>query len=192
MLSEKYALMIIDMQKDFVLPDAPLCIAGAAETLPRIGELLEAFRVRRLPVIHVIRHHRADGVDVEGIREKYFTEGPGFAVPGTEGAEIVDELTPLANEYVLVKRRFSAFMQTELDFILRRLGVDHLVVCGTQWPVCIRTTIFDALALGYGVTSIVDATSASSEEVAQANIRDIKAMGVSCLEVNSFIRDCLF
>ncbi|TWI76768.1 nicotinamidase-related amidase [Desulfobotulus alkaliphilus] len=191
MISEKYALMIIDMQKDFVLPNAPLCIGGAAETLPRIGELLEAFRVRGLPVIHVIRHHRADGVDVEGIREKYFTGGPGFAVPGTEGAEIVDELTPLANEYVLVKRRFSAFMQTELDFILRRLGVNHLVICGTQWPVCIRTTIFDALAFDYRVTSIVDATSARSSDVAEANIRDIAAMGVSCVEAGRFIRECL-
>ncbi|MCW7753878.1 cysteine hydrolase [Desulfobotulus sp. H1] len=187
MLWDQSALMIIDMQNDFVLPEAPLCIEGAAATLPRIRELLDAFRSRGLPVVHVIRHHRADGVDAEGIREGLFRQGAGFAVPGTKGAEIVDELKPLEDEFVIIKRRFSAFMQTELDFILRRMGIRRLVVCGTQWPVCIRTTIFDALALGYDVISIVDATSARSEDVAAANIRDIAAMGVSCMDVSRFL-----
>ncbi|MDY0162073.1 isochorismatase family cysteine hydrolase [Desulfobotulus sp.] len=189
MKEERLALVIIDMQKDFVLPEAPLRIAGAAGTLPAIRRLLDAFRAEKRPVIHVIREHRTDGVDVEAFRMELFTRQGGFAVPGTRGVEIVDELKPLEGEYVLVKRRFSAFMQTELDFMLRRLGVTRLVVCGTQYPVCIRTTIFDALALGYDVTSVVDATSAQTEEVAASNIRDIAAMGVTCQSVADFLAE---
>lgn len=62
----------------------------------------------------------------------------GICVPGTKGAEIVDELTPLPNETILRKLRFSAFFQTELDMILRRLKIDTLLIAGTQYPNCVR------------------------------------------------------
>jgi len=78
-------------------------------------------------------------------------------------------------------------MQTELDFILRRLGVTHLVVCGAQYPNCIRTTIFDAVAYGYRVINIIDATSAQTQEIAEANILDIRNIGVECLMLDEFL-----
>lgn len=183
-MSESHdALLIIDMQKDFVLPGAPVCIRGAQATVPAIRRLLERFRARNRPVFHVIRAYRADGSDIEWSRLAGFLEQP-YLLAGTEGCAIVDELMPLSGEYQIIKPRYSAFMQTELDLMLRRLHVDEVVVCGTQYPVCIRATLMDALALGYRAVSVTDATSAQTPEVAASNIADLTNMGVLCRTVD--------
>jgi nicotinamidase-related amidase len=75
-----------------------------------------------------------------------------------------------------------------VDFMLRRIGATHLVVCGTQYPNCIRATIFDAVCHGYNVINIVDATSAQTQDIAQANIVDIRNIGVDCISFDEFIQ----
>jgi nicotinamidase-related amidase len=181
-----YGLLIVDMQNDFVLPGAPMQVAGADKTIPNILEALELFREQNRPVFHVVRHHRADGKDVEHVRQQEFLEKGGYAVPGTPGCEVVEPLGPLPGEYVIVKVRFSAFMNTELHFILGRLGVNHIVVCGTQYPTCIRMTVFDGISYGYRVTLLTDATSARTPGIAESNILDIRNIGVRCITVAEF------
>lgn len=176
----KPALLIVDMQNDFVFPEAPAVIRGAAATVPQVRALLDWVRERGWPVFHVVREYRADGSDIEITRRDSFLAGAKYVVPGTRGAEIVEPLKPAAGEYRIVKPRFSAFFGTELDLILRRLGVDALLVCGTQYPNCIRATAYDGISHGYRVTVITDATSAASEEVAVANIRDLRNVGIEC------------
>ena len=178
------ALLIIDMQNDFVLPGAPLCVRGAAPSVPVIRRLLLQARAQGLPVIHIIRQHNRDGSDVEKMRQALFQEGPGICVPGTEGAQIVAALTPKEGEYIVCKRRFSAFFQTELDMLLRRLGVDTLLVTGTQYPNCVRGTAVDGMSLDYDVNVVTDACSAQSPDVEQANIRDMRNMGIRCLALS--------
>ncbi len=153
-----YALLIIDMQRDFVLPGASACVAGAQDSIPVIQSLLSVFRDKALPVFHVVREYRPDGSDVEITRLDDFRNGRPYVVAGSDGCAIVEELKPIPGEYRVVKNRFSGFMQTELDFMLRRIGATHLVVCGTQYPNCIRATIFDAVCYGYRVINITDAT----------------------------------
>jgi nicotinamidase-related amidase len=178
------ALVVIDMQNDFVLPGAPACVAGALASVPVIRRLLDSARAAAWPVFHVIRAHRADGSDAEVFRRALFTQGRGICVAGTPGAQIVPELTPLPGEHVLLKRRFSAFLGTELDLVLRRLGVRTLVLAGTQYPNCIRGTAVDALSRDYGVVVVTDACSAQTPEVAQANIFDLRAMGIGCVPLD--------
>ncbi|MDD1683554.1 MAG: cysteine hydrolase [Methanoregula sp.] len=173
----KTALLIIDMQNDFVLEGKPLKVAGAREVIPKIQTVLAEFRKRSLPVFHVLRVHRPDGSDVEITRKELFAKSP-FAVEGTKGAAVIDELSPHKDEYVLTKTRMSAFIGTELDLMLRTLGVSTLFVCGIQTPNCIRTTVFDGIAYNYPVVLIGDATGASSEEVHMANVRDMQNIGV--------------
>jgi nicotinamidase-related amidase len=173
----KAALLIIDMQNDFVLEGKPLKVAGAHAVIPKIESVLAEFRKRSLPVFHILRVHRADGSDVEIIRKELFRKQP-FAVAGTHGAAVIDGLAPQEGEYVLTKTRMSAFIGTELDLMLRTLGVTTLVVCGIQTPNCIRTTVFDGLAYNYPVVLVDDATGASSEEVHRANVRDMQNIGV--------------
>ena len=171
------ALLIIDMQNDFVLEGKPMKVAGAGEVIPKIQMVLTEFRRRSLPVFHILRVHRQDGSDVEIIRQDLFRINP-FAVAGTHGAAIVEELAPVQGEYVLTKTRMSAFIGTELDLILRTLDVTNLVVCGIQTPNCIRTTVFDGIAYNYSVVLVSDATGAVSDEVHRANIRDMQNIGV--------------
>jgi len=175
------ALLIIDMQNDFVLEAKPLRVAGASAVIPRIQCVLAEFRKRSLPVFHILRVHRPDGSDVEIIRQELFRKQP-FAVAGTPGAAVIHELGPHPGEYVLTKTRMSAFIGTELDLMLRTLGVTTLVVCGIQTPNCIRTTVFDGIAYNYPVVLVDDATGAASEEVHRANVRDMANIGVKIVK----------
>jgi len=175
------ALLIIDMQNDFVLEGKPLRVAGSAAVIPKIQSVLAEFRKRKLPVFHILRVHRSDGSDVEIIRQDLFRKQP-FAVAGTPGAAVIDELTPEAGEHVLTKTRMSAFIGTELDLVLRTLHVTMLVVCGIQTPNCIRTTVFDGIAYNYPVVLVGDATGAASGEVHLANIRDMQNIGVKIVK----------
>jgi nicotinamidase-related amidase len=182
------ALLIIDMQNDFVLPGSPIRVAGAKATVPVIKKALNAFRNVGLPVFHIVREYRPDGSDIEITRLDNFLERSKVVVPGTHGCEIIEELKPIPGEYRIVKNRFSAFFMTELDLMLRRLGIEHIVVCGTEYPSCIRTTIFDALSYNYFVSLITDGCSAQTPEIATANITDIKEIGVECVTVSEFVK----
>ena len=188
-MEKKTALLIVDMQNDFALPGAPQCVAGAMAIIPNLKKILEFFRNSSLPVFYIVREYRADGCDIESTRLNRFLTKQSYCVPGTKGCDIVDELIPIEGEYRIVKNRFSGFMNTELDFILRRLSVTDIVVCGIQYPNCIRATIFDGVSLGYNVTLVTDATGAQTEAVAKANIYDISNIGVNCMSTNQFLND---
>lgn len=174
---KRAALLIIDMQNDFVQDGAPLQVAQAKTVVPKIHDVLVQFRTRRLPVFHVLRVHRPDGSDVEIFRQDLFKTQP-FAVEGTRGAAVVDELAPLPGEYMIPKTRMSAFIGTELDLILRNLKITHLVITGIQTPNCIRTTVFDAIAYNYHVILVGDAVGARNEQIHAANLLDIANAGV--------------
>jgi nicotinamidase-related amidase len=182
----KSALLIVDMQNDFVLSSSPARVAGALATVPHIRAALDYFRSHSLPVFHIYREYRSDGSDIELTRREAFMAGPKYAVPGTPGAQIIAELAPLPGEYRIVKPRFSSFLGTELDFMLRRLGVAQIVICGTQYPNCIRATVYDAISFGYWTTVLTDATSAASPEIEQANISDMRNIGVRCIAFDKF------
>lgn len=174
------ALLIIDMQRDFVLPGAPLCVAGALPSVPVVRRLLNQARSRGWPVFHVVREHAPDGSDAEPYRRHLFRAGGGVCVAGSAGAAVVDELAPLPGERKLVKTRFSGFYRTSLEEELRALGVDTVLVAGTQYPNCVRGTAVDALYRDFRVIVVSDACSAGTPEVAEANIRDMRGMGIVC------------
>lgn len=182
------ALIIVDMQNDYVLKSSPQCIDDAIRIIPNLQEVLNNFRDNKSPVFHVYREYREDGSDIEATRLKDFLSGEKYCVPNTHGCDIIDEIYPIDGEYRIVKNRFSSFINTELDFILRRLNITEIVVCGIQYPNCIRATIYDGVALGYDVTLVTDATGAKSDEVANANIYDIKNIGVKCLSTQEFMQ----
>jgi nicotinamidase-related amidase len=181
------AVLVIDMQNDFVLPGAPLCVSGAKATVPAIARLLDHARANGWAVVYIIRQHNASGCDAEPFRRHLFENGSGFCVKGTCGAEIVDKLQPKDGDYQVVKTRFSGFFKTELHELLQRLGIKRLVLVGTQYPNCIRATAVDAVSLDYGTVVCTDACSAASPEVATANIYDLEHMGIECLSLSAII-----
>jgi nicotinamidase-related amidase len=183
----KTALLIIDMQNDFCLPGAPFEIKGAASAAPNIKKALNTSRNCGLPIIHIIRHYQADGSDVEITRYHDFMKKGGACVKGTKGAEIIDELKPMKGDYIIIKHRWSAFFQTELDCLLRRLNVTQIVVAGVQTPNCIRATVWDANSLDYEVNVLTDGTGAQSQKVHEANLFDMQNIGVELMSTERFI-----
>jgi nicotinamidase-related amidase len=174
----KTALLIIDMQNDIAHGDGRLFVRDAAGRAGTMQRVLVAFREARAPVLFAVRSHREDGWDVERPRTPLFEGGAGFCVEGTWGRLIIDALTPEPGEPIVVKRRFSAFMGTELDMLLRRAGITRLVVMGASLPNSPRATIFDAISLDYEVTVVEDGMATASEETRIANLRDLQAVGV--------------
>jgi len=77
---KKIALIIVDMQNDFVLPDAPQCVKGAVSIISNIQKVLDMFREKSLPVFHVYREYRADGSDIEKTRFDDFMHRKKYCV----------------------------------------------------------------------------------------------------------------
>ncbi|KAL4445816.1 hypothetical protein ABPG77_009015 [Micractinium sp. CCAP 211/92] len=171
----KQALLVVDMQNDFCLPDAVLCVKGAMGCLPNVIDAVDVARARGIPVVWVIREHDPEGIDVELFRSPMFKEGKSSTVKGTPGAALVAGLEVQPGERVIVKKRFSAFFDTDLHRILQRMGIQRVVIAGVQTPNCIRGTAWDAIALDYPqVTVLSDGTASSSEEVQAANLYDMR------------------
>lgn len=183
-LKDTFALLIIDMQNDFVLDNAPLKVQGVKEIIQNILEVIAVCRAVKIPVFHVVRVHRSDGSDVEIIRAELFRKNP-FAVLGTHGAAIIDEITPSPRDYIITKTRMSAFIGTELDLMLKTLKVTTVIVTGIQTPNCIRTTVFDAIAYNYNVILVRDAVKAQTPEIHEANVKDMQNIGVRIIDTAS-------
>lgn len=182
------AILVIDMENDFVLPGASMQVAGAYATLPAIKKFLDFGRANNWAVIYVYRIHRPSGVDAELFRRHFFEEGKPFCIAGTKGAEVPEEIAPQHGDITITKQRFSAFFGTDLDIILRGLGTKNLYLTGTQYPNCVRSTAVDSLGLDYNTTVVTDCCSAASEEVANANIFDMRNMGIPCIPSSEIMK----
>nr|GMD38745.1 probable inactive nicotinamidase At3g16190 isoform X1 [Ipomoea batatas] len=174
------ALLVIDMQNDFILPGGPMHVAGGQAIVPNVIKAVEVARNRGIPIIWVVREHDPSGRDAELFRRHLYSPGkPKPTSKGSVGAELVDGLVIKEGDYKLVKTRFSAFFNTNLHSYLQSNGITSLVITGVQTPNCIRQTVFDAVAWNYQpVTIIVDATAAATPEIHTSNIFDMKNIGV--------------
>jgi len=179
-----FALMIIDMQNDIINGR----VVSAKTVVEPIKKVLEFFRDKKWPIVHVLRVHRADGTDVEKYRHSSFMEKP-YLVKGTPGSRVIDAIQPTSNEYIIEKRRFSGFFQTDLLLLLKGIDVSHLVVCGVQTPNCVRCTVTDAIGFNFDVTVLEDATAAQTSAIHAANLLDMKNMGVNIQTLDAFITE---
>ena len=185
------ALMIIDMQRDFVDPggfgealgnDVSLLRKAIAPT----KQVLEAVRRKGLLVIHTREGHRDDlsclplnkklrGRLKTGIGDK----GPmgRILVRGEYGHDIIDELKPAPGEPVVDKPGKGAFYATDLDAMLHNRRVRHLVVCGVTTEVCVHTTVREANDRGYDCLVLEDCVGSYFPEFQAAALKMIKAQG---------------
>ena len=187
---KKAALLVIDMESGFLHPDSPLYIQQAADTVPTLANVLDKARECKIPVFFVNRIYRKNGSDVEACRYENWLAGGRCLAPNSTGpCSIVPpvQLEPKAGDYTIIKPRFSAFSQTELDLILRRLCVDTILLTGTTTPNCIRATCYDGLSLDYNVAVIADCCSSRNEAVQQANLEDMAFIGAQIIQAKDFL-----
>jgi len=185
------ALLIIDMQRDFILPGGFGAMLGndVSRLKPAIEptrRVLEAFRSKHLTVLHTREGHRPDMSDCPPAKKARgnLTIGIGDKGPmgrvlirGEHGHGIIDELAPLPSEPVIDKPGKGAFFATDLDLILKNLRIRSLVVTGVTTEVCVQTTMREANDRGYECLVLEDCVASYFPEFQQAAINMIKAQG---------------
>lgn len=189
-MNNSYALLVIDMQNGFINEKSPHHIKGAKETVPLIADVIKKCRETDIPVFFITRSYNENGTDVEHTRYESWIDGgrPMSArCPVYLSDKMPDEFEECDKDFHIIKPRFSAFFHTELDLILRRLGINSVVLTGTTTPNCIRATCYDAISLEYNVAVIEDCTSSVTKDIQQANILDMRNIGAQILTSDEFI-----
>jgi biuret amidohydrolase len=165
------ALLVIDPQAEATSSSGTLCADHATDAVANIVRLLAAARSAPIPVIFTQEVHRRELVDFG--RELDGAE-PVHCVEGTPGVRLLPETRPRDGEWLIQKRRYSAFFATDLEVLLRGLHVDMLVVCGFLTDVCIHYTCVDAHQRDYHLLLAADATAGSSARAAGAALQAVE------------------
>ncbi|MDF1854598.1 isochorismatase family cysteine hydrolase [Pseudooceanicola sp.] len=185
------ALIVIDMQRDFIEPGgfgASLGndVALVQAIVPKVAELIAGFRKAGLPVIHTRECHRPDLSDCPPAKRlrgapalRIGDAGPmgRVLIAGAPGAEIVAELAPLPGEIVIDKPGKGAFYATDLGQQLTQRGIRQLVFAGVTTEVCVQTTMREANDRGYDCLLASDATESYFPAFKAATIEMITAQG---------------
>jgi biuret amidohydrolase len=184
--ASKSALLIIDMNRAFVGKDAPLEVPGALDNVPRIKRLLETCRGIGVPVIHVSHVFRKDGRDRGYMYDFWPILATGVLEEGNEGTDIYPDIAPVEGESIITKHRYSAWFGTDLDIVVRELGVDTLIICGTTTDRCTGLTAYEAFMRNLKVVFPADANATFQTEVHNAMLTSLDmgaAMVLSTAEV---------
>ncbi len=161
-MKEKKALLVIDMVRDNLAdPERNLVAREARPLIPRIRRLAAAFRQQGWPVFFANDSFLPEDFIFGGKMRPH-------ALRGTAGAEVIPELAPRPEDFILPKRRFSAFFKTDLDQTLRTLGVGTVAVCGITSLVCVLATVLEALSHDFYTIMVEDASCAHKAEIHQA------------------------
>jgi ureidoacrylate peracid hydrolase len=173
------ALLVIDMQNGFCHEDGSLARSGldhraGAAVIPAVDRLVGAARSAGATVGFTRYSLKPDYSDAG----RLFDVSPDLRVSsalvaGSWDAALIDELTPLADELIVDKTRYSAFWDTGLRETLNGLGVATVVLCGVTTNVCVEGTARDAFAADFEVIVCRDATAAVSQELHEASLRSM-------------------
>lgn len=171
-IDKNCALLVIDIQQEDFIEMNDSNINDPAWTCIRNGKrVLDVFRSKKLPVIQIKEVHRKDMVDF------------GRELDGSEGIHCMEnspytdyaKLTyPIDGEYLITKRRYSAFFGTDLEILLKGLHVDTLYLIGGLTDVCIHYTAVDAHQHDYHIKVVTDAVAGSSQEAHKYALKAIK------------------
>lgn len=170
---ENSALVIVDMQHDFLDDGAPCKVKNGWGIVPAIQRLLSECRKAGVPVIHVHTVWRKNGLDIPPFTTsvEFKTRGLREGQPGTE---IISELKPLPNEYVVIKKRYSGFYLTDLELQLRNLAVTFVIVCGVATNFCVRATVQDACYRDFVPIVPRECVTSDTQQEHNQSLRDIQ------------------
>ena len=185
------ALIVIDMQRDFIEPGGFGATLGNDVSLlkkivPTVGRLVDAFRMAGLPIIHTRECHKPDLSDLP--KAKHLRGKPSMRIgdpgpmgriliAGEPGADIIPELAARPGEIVLDKPGKGAFYATNLGDILAEKKITHLVFAGVTTEVCVQTTMREANDRGFDCLLAEDATESYFPEFKKAAVEMIRAQG---------------
>lgn len=190
------ALLTIDVQKEFQ-PGNPSGREENALAVPAASRITDAFRQAGRPIIHIVRLYLADGSNADICRKARILSGVPLLTPGSDSSQIAPSLLPdpfirldhellLAEgiqaigpaEWIIYKPRFGAFFRTPLLLHLERLNINTLMITGSNFPNCPRTTIYEASERDFRIVAVTDAISLLDGR----GIRELEAIGVLCID----------
>jgi nicotinamidase-related amidase len=186
------ALIIIDMQRDFLDPRGYIAQSGVdvgilRAAIPNVRRLLEAARTAGVRVIHTREGHRPDLADLNPAKARRAervgaiigSHGPlgRLLVRGHHGHAIIDELAPLPSEVVIDKPGFGAFYATDLELVLRAWGITALTLAGVTTDVCVHSTLREAIDRGFECQTVGDACAAADPGIHAAMLQCISGEG---------------
>ena len=188
---ERTALIVIDMQRDFLEPGGFGAALGndvsrLQAIVPGTRRLIEGCREAGIPVIHTRECHAPDLSDCPPAKRsrgaptmRIGDPGPmgRILIRGEPGAEIVSELLPIRGEIVIDKPGKGAFHATPLESRLSDLGITHLLIAGVTTEVCVQTTMREANDRGYECLLVEDATESYFPEFKAATLAMVRAQG---------------
>jgi len=191
-VNDTTALLIIDMQRDFLDPEGYIArtgvdVRGLRAIIPNVRLLLDAARAKGIRVIHTREGHRPDLSDLPAVKARR-AAGAGAAigsmgplgrllVRGEPGHAIIPELEPLATESVIDKPGFGAFHATDLEHLLRVAGVRTLVISGVTTDICVHSTLREAVDRGFECLTAGDACAAGDPGIHGAMLACIDGEG---------------
>ncbi len=153
------ALLVIDMLRYFADPSGRCCLPAAVAIIPRIQSLVAVWRDLDRPVIFT--QHCHEGEHDLGMLGRFFSD---YIRKGEPDAEIVSALTPAPKEHVICKTTYDAFLDTQLETILKEGNIDQVLITGVLTHMCCETTARSAFCRGFEVYIPVDAVASSVEE----------------------------
>ena len=180
------ALLVIDVQNGFVSKGGSYDLLGMEtshyrEIIPKIRDLINLCKNVRIPIFYTQAVRESSGIDLltrshkilPKSREERIKKKP-ICVRETWDAEIVDEIKPSEGDHVVIKRRDSAFHDTEIEVWLRSLNIDTLIFCGIDTSICVETSLRDAFNIGYDVVLISDATASNNKKHYESTLENVK------------------
>jgi len=163
--ASKTALIIVDMQKDFIYSNGKLYVPGSEKIIAPLRNLLNKCREKRLTIVFTQDWHPEDAVE--------FRIWPKHCIAETQGAEIIDELKPNPGEFIVKKETYDAFFNTNLESILNRAGVENVIVTGVVANICVLHTAGSAALRGFKVILPVDCIAALNDFDLKLTIRQV-------------------
>jgi ureidoacrylate peracid hydrolase len=192
------ALIVIDLQNGFASRGGSydllgMDIAEYRKVIPNISKLLEICRRAQIPIFYTQAVREASGIDLltkshrilPKSREERIKRKP-ICVRGTWDAEIIEEIKPNIEDHIVIKRRDSAFQDTEIRVWLTSLGIDTLIFCGIDTSICVETSLRDAFNLGYDTILVSDATASINKKHYESTIEKVKEYYGLVMEIEEF------
>ncbi len=195
----KTALIVVDMENDFIASGAPMETPAGRKMLPTLQRVISFCREVGIRVIYTTHAHRRDGCDMGLFGDLWppIASRAGL-VDGEPGIDIYPDIAPRGNDIVIKKHRYSGFYGTDLEIVLRGLGADTVVITGVTTENCCHATARDALFRDYKVVFLSDATATfdypdvgqgamSADEVHRATLVILSVSTADVMIANEFM-----
>lgn len=172
-------LLVVDVQNDFVSPKGSCAqrgddVSAAVSMVPRLIHLIQEARQVSLPIVFVKTTHSEWTDTPSWIFRKSQQKDLKTCREGSWGAELYDGISPLPKERVVIKHRYSAFINTDLNTILKAKGIQSVLVTGVATNVCVETTARDAYMFDYYVTMVENCAAAYDPKLHESTLENMR------------------